>query len=65
MKKFNLVADVIISIYTEVEAETLEKAKEIAREREIESAEFRAEEQAKENWISDEYDGIPQNIRLG
>ena len=63
MKKFNLTAQVTISISTTVEAETLEGAIEISKGREIQKANnWNTEEQAEEVWISDDFDGEPQNI---
>lgn len=62
MSKFNLSAKVTISIYTEVEAETLEEAIKIAEEREIEKYEWGDEDQVLRCWINDEYDGEPFEI---
>jgi hypothetical protein len=63
MAEFNLNATVTISIYTCVEAETPEQAIEIAKGRSIErSSNWDVAEQAKECWISDEFDGEPENI---
>lgn len=61
MKTFELSATVNISISTKVEAETLEEAIEIAKNREIEASDFNGENE-NEAWISSEYDGMPQNI---
>mgnify|MGYP003393970350 CR=1 FL=1 len=62
MKKFNLSAQVTISIYTEVEANTLKEAIEIAQERSIEHSRWKDEEQRKRVWCSDEFDGEPCEI---
>jgi len=62
MKKFKLIADVTISIYTEVEAETLEEAIEIAEDREIINSNEGTSDVNIE-WLTDEYDGMPLNIR--
>ena len=62
MKKFTLYATITIGIYTEVEAETLEEAIEISKEREIEQAAWGDTEQKQRCWVSDEYDGTPENI---
>lgn len=62
-KKFNLSAEVTISIYTIVEAETLEEAIELSGEREIETGQFNTEEQRESAWVADDYDGVPQNIK--
>lgn len=61
--KYTLMAQVTISIYTEVEANSLEEAIMIAGDRGIETTQYQAEEQAQEFWCADEYDGTPQNIR--
>jgi len=62
MGKYTLTANVTISIYTEVEANSLEEAIKIAQDRDIETTQHRADEQIKEFWCADEYDGTPQNI---
>jgi len=62
MKTFNLIATVTISIHTEVEAETLEKAIKEAEERSIEHYEHNYTRQRKEVWVSDEFDGMVTNI---
>ena len=61
-KTFNLVAEVKISVYTEVKAETLEDAIKIAEDREIEVSNFHDKNQASEVWVSDDFDGSPENI---
>ena len=65
MKTFKLIGEVTISIYTEVKAETLEDAIEEAEERDIEKAKWRDKNQIKEVWVTDEYDGLPKNIKEG
>jgi len=63
MRKFKLEATVTISIYTEVEANNLEDAIEIARERDIEKSHWGDKDQSKYAWVNDEYDGEPQDIK--
>ncbi len=63
MKKFNLSGVVTISIYTEVEANSLEEAIQIAEGRSIEAYRFGDKEQASEVWVSEEFDGMACNIR--
>ena len=63
MPKFNLTASVTISVYTDVEAETLEKAIEIAKKRDITNYKWGDKEQVNQSWISDEFDGSPINIQ--
>ena len=63
MTKFKLTGLVTISVYTEVEAETLEEAIEIAEKREIEHSEYNIEDQVKEVWVSGEYDGVVVEIK--
>lgn len=48
MKKFNLTEQVTISVYTEVEANTLEEAISIAEERTIEAYRFGDDTQSEE-----------------
>ena len=62
MAQFNLSGIVTISIYTEVEAETLEEAIEIAECRHIEQNRWGDKYQKTQVWIADEYDGEPMNI---
>lgn len=62
MGTFNLTATVTISIYTKVEANTLKEAIKIAEERNIEQADWFGDIE-KHAWVSDEFDGEPQNIR--
>lgn len=62
MKVFNLSAEVTISIYTKVEAETIEQAIEIAENRSIERYRWGDKQQSSKAWISDEYDGLPTDI---
>lgn len=62
MKEFNLSASVTISVYTTVEAETLEQAIAIAKNRDVKPYQWGSKDQEKENWISDEFDGEPLNI---
>lgn len=62
MKTFNLTAKVTISIYTEVEADTLKEAIRIAEGRDIEQGEFDGENKS-DAWISDEFDGEVQNVQ--
>jgi len=63
MKKFNLYGTVTISIYTEVEANSIEEAKEIAERRSIEGYRWGDKTQKQQAWVADEYDGEPNNIR--
>ena len=61
MEIFNLTAEVTISVYTKVEANTLEEAIKIAENRSIERSDFR-DDNAYDSWVSDEYDGEVMNI---
>ena len=63
MKTYYLSAKVTISIYTKVEADTLEDAIEKSEDRQIEHAEFNSEYQETQAWVADEYDGEPQDIQ--
>lgn len=63
MTKFNLSAEVLVSVYTSVEAETLEEAIEIAKDRDIERYVFDDKDQRNTEWVNDEYDGAPRNIK--
>jgi antitoxin component of MazEF toxin-antitoxin module len=57
MKTFNLSGKITISVYTKVDAETLEEAKKIAYERSIEAYSWGNPEQDKEVWVNSDYDG--------
>jgi hypothetical protein len=61
-KLFKLSGTVTISVYTEVEADTLEQAVEIVKERDIEQSYWHQVDQSKEVWVNDEYDGEVQQI---
>ncbi len=64
MPEFKLSALVTISIYTKVEADTLEEAKAIAEDRHIEMDNFSLDgEQEKECWVCDSFDGEPCKIK--
>ena len=63
METFELSAMVTISIYTEVEAETIKEAIKIAESRyDIEKKEWH-DELEKQVWVVDDYDGEPFNIK--
>lgn len=63
MKKFNLSGTVTVSVFTVVEANSLEEAIEIAQERHIEAAEYNSKDQAETVWVNEEYDGEVQKIQ--
>lgn len=60
--KFKLTANVTISVYTEVEADTLEEAIEIGKERELMGITQTGCDTEKDAWLCDELDGTPENI---
>ena len=62
MKKFALIAEITISLYTEVEAETLKEAIEIAEERPLMTIIKTGGETKYDTWMSDELDGMPEKI---
>jgi len=62
MQTFILSGEVTISVYTSVEAETLEEATQKSENRPVESAQWGHKDQKDEAWVSDEYDGEVQNI---
>ena len=63
MKKFALTSQITISLYTEVEAETLEEAIEIAKERDLMAIARTGGETEEDTWMADELDGMPVNIK--
>jgi len=62
MEKFRLTANVTISVYTEVEAETIEEAKAIAEERELCSITNTGGDTEDDVWMCNELDGMPLDI---
>jgi len=62
MKEFLISAKVIISVYTKVEAETLEEAISIAEERTPMSIIPNGGDNEHENWMVDEIDGTPYEL---
>jgi len=62
--EYNLSASVTISIYTTVEANSKIEAIEIAEDRDIVQYEFGREDEKNDNWIAEEYDGLPQDISV-
>lgn len=59
---YKLGASVTVSAYTEVEAESLEEAIEIAETREVEIGTKRSGVDHEEVWAITEADGEPQDI---
>lgn len=57
MTKFRLQGKVTINVFTEIEADTLEEAKNIAADYSVIQSEWGQEHLITENWISGEYDG--------
>lgn len=62
MKKFTLTAEITISLYTEVEAETFEEAIKVAEERDLMAIVGTGGETKEDTWMADELDGVPKNI---
>ena len=53
---------VTVSVYTEVEADTLEQAIEIAKQRDIEKYQWSDTEQSSDAWVNEDYDGEVHSI---
>lgn len=64
MAQFTLIANVTISVYTVVEADTLEEAIKIGNERSLMSIPRGSSEDCNEEWVADELDGMPESIRV-
>ena len=62
MKEFLISAKVTISVYTKVEAETLEDAISIAEKRTPMSIIPNGGDNENENWMVDEIDGTPYEL---
>jgi hypothetical protein len=62
MNNFLLTAKVTISVYTEVEAETLKEAMRIAEERDLMPVIHSGGQTAEDTWMCDELDGVPEYI---
>ena len=64
MTAYKFAAEVTVSAYTIVEADTLEEAMRQAEEREAVIGGLHSGEQADESWIIETADGLATNIRL-
>jgi hypothetical protein len=62
MKTFELTAEVTISVYTKVEAETLEEAIQIADDRNLMQLIHGGTQDENDEWVCDELDGMAFNI---
>lgn len=62
MKEFNLTAKMTISVYTKVEANTLNEAIEIAKEKEIMPIIQDGSYNSNDCWMTDELDGVVFDI---
>lgn len=62
MAKFKLTGMVTVSVVTEVEAETLEQAIEIAKTRDIERYSWLDKDLPNEGWVNKNYDGEVHSI---
>jgi hypothetical protein len=66
MATYVVVAEVTVSIRTEVEAESPEKAMEIAEGREMSRlCHHCATGEPEKEWVASELDGSPEKIRIG
>ena len=63
MKKFKIIVDVIISVYTVIEAETLEEAIKIAKDRDLMHIIQDGSCKKEDTFMTDELDGMPFNFR--
>ena len=63
MAKFDLSAEVTVSTYTTIEAETLEEAIKIAEDRDVVIGGNCSGESENYSWIVEEIDGEPEKIR--
>lgn len=63
MKTFKLIASITITIYTNVEAETLSDAIFIAANRDVMQIPTNIGEDKNEEWVADELDGMPEDLR--
>lgn len=62
MKTFSLSCKVTVSAYTEVQANTLEEAIEIAGRRDVQIGGIASGNDPDESWIIEEADGAPDEI---
>jgi hypothetical protein len=63
MANYKLSATVTISIYTNVEADSLEEAIAIAENRGIEQYNWSDKDQSNDIWVAEEFDGMATNIK--
>lgn len=59
---YNLRAKVTVTIFTTVEAESLDEAIDISLERNIETHKASDKEQGFKSWVANEFDDEPQDI---
>jgi len=64
MEKYNLSAIITVSVYTVVEANSLEEALKIAEGRDIERGEWNNKNQKNVVWVNDELDGEVEDIEF-
>lgn len=60
--KYIFSAEVTVSLYTVVEADSQEEAKKTAEERTIEASRWGDKRQPETVWVNDEYDGDVSKI---
>lgn len=63
-KIFQLTAQITISVYTEVKADNLKEAMDIAKYRDLMSVVDNGVDVKSDSWMCDELDGIPEGITL-
>lgn len=64
MPKFTLHAEVVVSAYCEVEADTLEEAIEKSKDLPAELSFNGSGNTPEDAWLVEEVDGMPTNIRV-
>ena len=64
MEKYNLSASITVSVYTVIEANSLEEALKIAEGRDIERGEWNNKNQKNVVWVNDELDGEVKDIEF-
>jgi len=58
MEKFRLTGKVTINVYTDVEAETLDKAIKLSKKRHVTTSQWGQEWLENEYWLTDKYEEV-------
>lgn len=63
MVQYRLNGTITVSVYTDVEADSLEEAIEIAQDRDVEKYQWGENYQSQNVWVNEDYDGEITDIK--